>query len=225
MGPTGDGETSCIDITGKNFTSTLKVWFGDCEAETICRSEENMIAVVPDRKLVQPDWDPKISAADKLSVPISLVRSDGVIFPHDKENFTYCPEPEASSEPSEKRIRLDLLKSSTPTQQTQPNQNTNPNAQTQQNPASSSFNPQDQFNNQSSNSAQQITYSTSQYNQMPSISDIGSAALGNNLDNGQGYGHPTYPNVGEMNQAAYLNAIAYQNQNILAQMKKESYNL
>ena len=27
-----------------------------------------MIAVVPDRKLVQPDWDPKISAADKLSV-------------------------------------------------------------------------------------------------------------------------------------------------------------
>jgi len=49
--------------------------------------------------------------------------------------------------------------------------------------------------------------------------------LGNNLDNGQGYGHPTYPNVGEMNQAAYLNAIAYQNQNILAQMKKESYNL
>ena len=28
-----------------------------------------------------------------------------------------------------------------------------------------------------------------------------------------------------MNQAAYLNAIAYQNQNILAQMKKESYNL
>ena len=47
---------------------SLKVWFGDCEAETICRSEENMIAVVPDRKLVQPDWDPKISAADKLSV-------------------------------------------------------------------------------------------------------------------------------------------------------------
>ena len=89
----GGGETACIDITGKNFTSklkvcqhfeichflhslyyihcisiSLKVWFGDCEAETICRSEENMIAVVPDRKLVQPDWDPKISAADKLSV-------------------------------------------------------------------------------------------------------------------------------------------------------------
>ena len=95
-----------------------------------------------------------------------------MIFPHDKENFTYCPEPEASSEPSEKRIRLDLLKSSTPTQQTQSNQNTNPNAQTQQNPASSSFNPQDQFSNQSSNSAQQITYSTSQYNQMPSVRNM-----------------------------------------------------
>ena len=45
-----------------------QVWFGDCEAETICRSEENMIAVVPDRKLVQPEWDPKTGNSDKLSV-------------------------------------------------------------------------------------------------------------------------------------------------------------
>ena len=46
-----------------------------------------------------------------FKVPISLVRSDGVIFPHDKENFTYCPEPEQSEDiPSlpvpEKRARL-----------------------------------------------------------------------------------------------------------------------
>lgn len=93
----GGGETACIDITGKNFTPKLKVWFGNCEAETICRSEENMIAVVPDRKVVQPDWD-KNKSCDKLTVPISLVRSDGVIFPHDKENFTYCPEPDQPDE-------------------------------------------------------------------------------------------------------------------------------
>ena len=35
-----------------------------------------MIAVVPDRKLVQPDWDPKISAADKLSVSIRISKSE-----------------------------------------------------------------------------------------------------------------------------------------------------
>lgn len=106
----GGGETACIDITGKNFTPKLKVWFGNCEAETICRSEENMIAVVPDRKVVQPDWD-KNKSCDKLTVPISLVRSDGVIFPHDKENFTYCPEPEQTDDlpalpAPEKRARL-----------------------------------------------------------------------------------------------------------------------
>ena len=48
-----------------------------------------------------------------FKVPISLVRSDGVIFPYEQENFTYCPEPEESStlpvscSPSVKRQRLD----------------------------------------------------------------------------------------------------------------------
>jgi len=44
-----------------------QVWFGNVEAETICRSEENMIAVVPDRKKIQPEWD-KNKSCDKLSV-------------------------------------------------------------------------------------------------------------------------------------------------------------
>jgi recombining binding protein (suppressor of hairless) len=108
----GSGETACIDICGKHFTSNLKVWFGECEAETIVRSDENMIAVVPDRSLVQPDWN-ITKKGDKLDVPISLVRSDGVIFPYEQENFTYCPEPEESTalpvscSPSVKRQRLD----------------------------------------------------------------------------------------------------------------------
>jgi hypothetical protein len=48
-----------------------------------------------------------------FKVPISLVRSDGVIFPYEQENFTYCPEPEESTalpvscSPSVKRQRLD----------------------------------------------------------------------------------------------------------------------
>ena len=42
-----------------------------------------------------------------------MVRSDGVIFPYEQENFTYCPEPEeatalpVSCSPSVKRPRLD----------------------------------------------------------------------------------------------------------------------
>ena len=45
----------------------IKVWFGECEAETIVRSDENMIAVVPDRSLVQPDWN-MAKKGDKLDV-------------------------------------------------------------------------------------------------------------------------------------------------------------
>ena len=102
------------------FFFLRQVWFGDCEAETICRSEENMIAVVPDRKLIQPDWDPKCSDPLYVSyqliirctnfefqVPISLVRSDGVIYPYDDEKFTYCPALITTSEPPGKRARVD----------------------------------------------------------------------------------------------------------------------
>ena len=77
-----------------------------------------MIAVVPDRKILQPDYDP--STAGKLAVPITLVRSDGVIFPHSQEEYVYTPEPVAVSQmqnpdqqqqqPPAKRQRLDMVK-------------------------------------------------------------------------------------------------------------------
>ena len=70
-----------------------------------------MIAVVPDRKLLQPDYEPGVSG--KLSVPITLVRSDGVIFPHNGEEYVYTPEPtsvplpEPVQQPPTKRQRLE----------------------------------------------------------------------------------------------------------------------
>ena len=80
-----------------------------------------MIAVVPDRKLIQPDWDPKssdplyvsFSTFGNLSkicfqVPISLVRSDGVIYPYDDEKFTYCPAL-VNSEPPVKKSRVEEI--------------------------------------------------------------------------------------------------------------------
>ena len=104
--------TACLDLIGKNFSSTLKVWFGHCEAKTIIQSDTNIIAVVPDRKLVQPDWSIE-KAKEKLDVPISLVRFDGVIFPYEELHFTYCPETDETSDaplvsnPSPKRPRID----------------------------------------------------------------------------------------------------------------------
>lgn len=84
-----------------------------------------MIAVVPDRKLLQPDYDP--STAGKLAVPITLVRSDGVIFPHSQEEYIYTPEPVAGSQmpnpdqqqqqPPAKRQRLEMVKTEEPQQQ------------------------------------------------------------------------------------------------------------
>ena len=40
-------------------------------------------------------------------MPISLVRSDGVIYPYDDEKFTYCPALITTSEPPGKRARVD----------------------------------------------------------------------------------------------------------------------
>ena len=37
-----------LELAGENFTSSLKVWFGDVEAETMYRSGDSMYCVVPD---------------------------------------------------------------------------------------------------------------------------------------------------------------------------------
>ena len=115
-----------------------------------------MIAVVPDRKLLQPDYDP--ATAGKFTVPITLVRSDGVIFPHSAEEYVYTPEPIASTNPDQqnvqpptKRPRLDIVKTE---EQSSSQPTVYSNEQTYQQPPSSS----------------QLPFPTSHFSATPSVS-------------------------------------------------------
>lgn len=108
-----------LELMGENLTPNLKVWFGDVEAETMFRCEESMLCVVPDISAFRSGWQwvrgPTQVLTDfiqeffiifsmdlltsfdllfliSLKVPISLVRSDGVIYAT-RLTFTYTPEP------------------------------------------------------------------------------------------------------------------------------------
>ena len=37
-----------LELAGENFTTSLKVWFGEVEAETMYRSCDSLFCVVPD---------------------------------------------------------------------------------------------------------------------------------------------------------------------------------
>ena len=45
-----------LEITGENFTSNLKVWFGEVEVETMYRCEEGLLCVVPDISYFREGW-------------------------------------------------------------------------------------------------------------------------------------------------------------------------
>ena len=45
-----------LELTGDNFTHQLKVWFGDFEAETMFRSSDSMLCVVPDIAVFRETW-------------------------------------------------------------------------------------------------------------------------------------------------------------------------
>ena len=83
----GGGDVAMLDIRGENFTTFLRVWFGDVEADTMYRCEDALLCVVPDIRLFK-GGDKHL----KLTVPVSLVRYDGVIYPTG-HTFTYTPEP------------------------------------------------------------------------------------------------------------------------------------
>lgn len=85
----GGGDVAMLELMGENFTSILKVWFGDVEAETMFRSEESMLCVVPDISAFRNGWR---WVRQPLQVPVSLVRSDGIIYSTGL-TFTYTPEP------------------------------------------------------------------------------------------------------------------------------------
>lgn len=45
-----------LELMGENLTPSLKVWFGDVEAETMFRCEESMLCVVPDISAFRSGW-------------------------------------------------------------------------------------------------------------------------------------------------------------------------
>uniref|UniRef100_T1IKI2 Suppressor of hairless protein n=1 Tax=Strigamia maritima TaxID=126957 RepID=T1IKI2_STRMM len=85
----GGGDVAMLELTGENFTPTLRVWFGDVEAETMYRCQESMLCVVPDISAFRGGWQ---FVRQPTQVPVSLVRSDGIIYATGL-TFTYTPEP------------------------------------------------------------------------------------------------------------------------------------
>ena len=77
-----------VELTGENFTPNLKVWFGDYEADTLYRCTESILCTVPDAQVFRKDWN---WVRQPCQVPITLVRTDGIIYPT-TVHFTYTPE-------------------------------------------------------------------------------------------------------------------------------------
>jgi len=72
----GGGDLTMLEITGENFTPDLRVWFSEVEADTMYRSEDSIMAVIPDVSQFSIGQSQKSEA---LRVPLFLVRIDGVI--------------------------------------------------------------------------------------------------------------------------------------------------
>lgn len=84
----GSGEVAMLGLKGDNFSPNLRVWFGDVESETMYRCLEEIICVVPDISHFREGYN---WIRNSVQVPISLVRSDGVIYPTDL-HFTFTSE-------------------------------------------------------------------------------------------------------------------------------------
>ena len=50
-----------LELAGENFSSSLKVWFGDVEAETMYRTNDSIFCVVPDISQFYLAWCSLIS--------------------------------------------------------------------------------------------------------------------------------------------------------------------
>ncbi|XP_059488438.1 recombining binding protein suppressor of hairless-like isoform X5 [Neocloeon triangulifer] len=85
----GGGDVAMLELTGENFTPSLKVWFGDVEAETMYRCQESMLCVVPEISAFRGEW---LWVRQPTQVPVTLVRNDGIIYATGL-TFTYTPEP------------------------------------------------------------------------------------------------------------------------------------
>uniref|UniRef100_A0A8C3G849 Recombination signal binding protein for immunoglobulin kappa J region like n=1 Tax=Cyclopterus lumpus TaxID=8103 RepID=A0A8C3G849_CYCLU len=84
----GGGHVATLDIHGENLSPHLKVWFGNNEAETMFRSPKSLLCVVPDVSAFGDGWR---HLRRITSVPLSLIRSDGLIY-RTTFSFTFTPE-------------------------------------------------------------------------------------------------------------------------------------
>ncbi|GFW43060.1 suppressor of hairless protein homolog [Trichonephila clavipes] len=85
----GGGDVAMLELSGESFTPSLRVWFGEVEAETMYRCQESILCVVPDISAFREGWQ---FVRQPTQVPVSLVRSDGIIYATGL-TFTYTPEP------------------------------------------------------------------------------------------------------------------------------------
>ncbi|XP_067856339.1 recombining binding protein suppressor of hairless-like protein [Heptranchias perlo] len=95
----GGGDVAMLEIQGESFSPNLKVWFGDVEAETMYRNPKSVICVVPDICAYSSEWR---WLRQPITVPLSLMRSDGIIF---SSTFSFTYTPEQSCFPSQRVVR------------------------------------------------------------------------------------------------------------------------
>ncbi|XP_042366559.1 recombining binding protein suppressor of hairless-like protein [Plectropomus leopardus] len=84
----GGGHVAMLEIQGENFSPHLKVWFGNSESETMFKSPKSLLCVVPDVSVFSDGWR---CLRRIITVPLSLIRSDGLIY-RTSFSFTYTPE-------------------------------------------------------------------------------------------------------------------------------------
>ncbi|CAL8337592.1 unnamed protein product [Lota lota] len=91
----GGGHVATLEVQGENFTPHLKIWFSCQESETMFRSPKSMLCVIPD---VSVFGESRRCVRCVITVPLSLVRSDGLIY-RSSYSFTYTPELQPSPLP------------------------------------------------------------------------------------------------------------------------------
>uniref|UniRef100_H3AA18 Recombining binding protein suppressor of hairless-like protein n=1 Tax=Latimeria chalumnae TaxID=7897 RepID=H3AA18_LATCH len=98
----GGGDVAMLEIQGENFSPSLKIWFGDVEAETMYRNAKCLVCVVPDISTFGSEWR---WLRHPITVPLLLIRHDGLIY---SSSFSFTYTPEQSSLPGQRILQETL---------------------------------------------------------------------------------------------------------------------